>query len=585
MGNYCDLHTNKHLSFGRLEVYKVVTRHFASNIIWKVLVGILASAISVYVFSRLLNVAIPRSVPLIFIVLGTATVTLSRQLFQEVLQWEAGQNRQRVAIYGAGAAGVRLRQSLINSDKYKVVSFVDDNDKLINNFIKGLRVISFETAKNEVEKKNITSIFLAIPSASDIRRSELIHRLNNLDIEIKTIPGLHEILDGARNVEDLDHLSIESLLQRPISQANETLMRKSVNGKGVLVTGGGGSIGSEICEHVIKQKPKMLLILDISEYNLYQIERRILNICKRRQIKFITRIGSVQNEQLLTDLFATFKIDTVFHAAAYKHVPIAEDNVVETVQNNIFGTATLIEISQKFKLKNFCFISTDKAVRPTNVMGATKRVAELICQLEARRLEHPTFSIVRFGNVFASSGSAIPLFKEQIKAGGPITVTHPNVERYFMSISEAAQLVIQATSLAKGGEVFVLEMGEPIKILELAKKMARLRGLNPTTEEQACGKEKSIKIEFTGLRSGEKLYEELFIDSNSLQTAHPKIRMAREKNKPFQELTDLLSELKKACDKRDTEEIKTYLQMQTLDTRSRKERRMLSRCDHHLLTF
>lgn len=441
-------------------------------------------------------------------------------------------SRRRVLIYGAGSAGRQLAAGLANSDEMTVVGFVDDDVTLQGSVLNGKIIYSPDGLEKLIPKLRIADLLLALPSASRTRRNEILSLARDTHTSIRTLPGLADLAHGRVTVNDLRELDIEDLLGRDAVAPNQLLLSKNIAGKKVLVTGAGGSIGSELCRQALKLRPEILLLIEQSEINLYSIHNELENLIKQHElddIRIVPLLGSVQNEMRMNSILSTWKPDTIYHAAAYKHVPLVEHNPAEGVRNNVFGTLNLAKLAKKNNIRDFVLISTDKAVRPTNIMGASKRVAELILQSMATEAGDTRFSMVRFGNVLGSSGSVVPRFRQQIKAGGPVTITDAAITRYFMTIPEAAQLVIQASAMAHGGEVFVLDMGEPVKILDLAERMIELSGLQLQNAENPDG---DIKIDFIGLRPGEKLYEELLIGDDPKATNHPKIMMARDEFYP-----------------------------------------------------
>lgn len=451
-----------------------------------------------------------------------------------------------VAIYGAGAAGQKLAAMLRRAAEYHPVVFLDDAPGLHGRMVEGLPVLAASSPKliDRLQSRGVKQIYLAIPSLSASRRRRVLESLGTLPFHVRSVPALPELIGGGAKLDQLTEIGIEDLLGRDPVPPIPGLLEKCIRGKGVLITGGGGSIGSELCRQVVALRPRELVVLEQSEIALYLIEQELLTLAGgfdgTPELSF--QLGSVTDAPRLKGLFTEFDIDTVYHAAAYKHVPIVEHNPSEGLRNNVLGTWKVARAAAAAGVGHFVLISTDKAVRPTNVMGATKRVSELIVQALAE--EHPgsIFSMVRFGNVLGSSGSVVPLFRKQIENGGPITLTHPEVTRFFMTIPEAVQLVIQAGAMARGGEVFVLDMGEPVKILDLAIKMVRLSGLIVRDSANPQG---NIAIEITGLRPGEKLYEELLIGGDVSGTEHPRILRARERKADWKRLEAELEALDK----------------------------------------
>lgn len=468
--------------------------------------------------------------------------------------------KEPVIIYGAGSSGMQLVVALQNGDQYLPVAFVDDSHTMLGSTVHGIRVYSPNSLYELIESYSVRQILLAIPSATHAERKEILNRLEHLPVHVKTVPDLFDMVSGKVNVDQVRDIDIEDLLGRDIVPPNPELLGACINGQSVMVTGAAGSIGSELCRLIININPRRLILLDSFEYGLYEIENelreKLKDIENGEKIEIVALLGSVCNRVQMESAIQSFSVDTVYHVAAYKQVPMVEKNIVEGVQNNIFGTLISAQVAERYEVKNFVLISTDKAVRPTNFMGATKRFAEQVLQAIARGECATRFSIVRFGNVLGSSGSVVPLFRKQISSGGPVTVTHPEVTRYFMTVQEAAQLVIQAGSMATGGDVFVLDMNEPIRIVDLAKKMVHLMGYDIKDENSYRG---DIAIEYTGLRPGEKLHEELMIGESVTGTEHPKIVRAEEETLSWEALQKLLDRLRKACSNIDLQEIRTVL--------------------------
>jgi FlaA1/EpsC-like NDP-sugar epimerase len=456
-------------------------------------------------------------------------------------------NRERVVIFGAGAGGAQLIEALFSGDDYLPVALVDEKSALHGTRIQGLKVYPSADLETIVAKTGATGILLAIPSASRRRRRQVLQRLSEFPVHVQTMPEIRDIVTGKARVDEVREVNVEDLLGRDPVPPMQDLLEKSLAGKNVMITGAGGSIGSELCRQILMLRPKRLVCLDMSEPALYSIERELGRALTERGIdcEIIALLGTVLDEERLKEAFQAFSIQIVYHAAAYKHVPIVEQNVFQGVRNNVFGTLAAANAAVAAKVDTFVLISTDKAVNPTSVMGATKRLSELILQARNTMPTDTKFCMVRFGNVLESSGSVVPLFREQIHNGGPVTVTHPDIIRYFMTIPEASQLVIQAGAMATGGDVFVLDMGKPVRIEDLAHRMINLMGLTVRDENSPEG---DIEIKYIGLRPAEKLYEELLIGSNVSGTDHPRIMRAAEDFLSNRDLDPLLNELRAAAD-------------------------------------
>jgi len=461
---------------------------------------------------------------------------------------------KNIIIYGAGSAGIQLLGALKYSEAHQPVAFIDDNKNLYKQRLNGLCIYALSDLKVLIETLQIDEILLAIPSASRQSKRHVIAQLESYSIRVKTLPSVAELATGKVQIEDLREVSVDDLLGRDSVVPDAHLLSANIHNKVIMVTGAGGSIGSELCRQIIALQPQQLILFEQSEFALYQIERELL---KSASIEVIPVLGSVMHQKRVERVCQSFQVQTVYHAAAYKHVPMVEKNPIEGVQNNIFGTLYCALAAINSKVETFVLISTDKAVRPTNTMGATKRFAELILQALAQRPSVLTrFTMVRFGNVLGSSGSVVPLFREQIRLGGPVTVTDPNIIRYFMTIPEAAQLVIQAGAMGQGGDVFVLDMGEPVRILDLAKRMIHLSGLDIQQKSNPRG---DIEIVFTGLRPGEKLYEELLIGDNVSPTQHARILRAEEEVLTWKQINILLKAFNAASIKGNSMEIRQLL--------------------------
>jgi len=532
--------------FTRTGLYRAVIRYMASKAFSTLALGITLSALVLATSSFITQANLPRSSIIIYWFTAFALLGGPRLFIRNIVNQLNNVKKEAVLVYGAGNQGIALTSALNNSDQYRAVAFLDDNNKKQKMSIQGLKVHSPNKITALAESHDVKKVLLALGNANPAQRKQLIERISDTRLEILTTPAVQDIISGKAKIEEIKEIEIEDLLGRDCVKPDQTLLSSNIQEKVVLVTGAGGSIGSELCRQIIKLKPDKLVLLELNEFSLYNIEQELNNYCKAQKlnIAIVSILGSVQKQTRLTTIFKTFNVETIYHAAAYKHVPMVEHNVVEGVRNNVFGTWYCAEAAISAGVKNFVLISTDKAVRPTNVMGTSKRLAELVLQALAQRQNNTRFCMVRFGNVLGSSGSVVPLFHKQIKQGGPITVTHPDIIRYFMTIPEAAMLVIQAGSMGKGGDVFVLDMGEPVKITALAQKMIRLSGLTEKTESEPNG---DIEIQFSGLRPGEKLYEELLIGENVEGTIHKRIMTADEVHLNWPETHNLLNHLDKAC--------------------------------------
>ncbi len=532
--------------FTRTGLYRAVIRYMASKAFNTLALGITLSALVLATSSFITQANLPRSSIIIYWFTAFALLGGPRLFIRNIVNQLNNIKKEAVLVYGAGNQGIALTSALINSEQYRAVAFLDDDHKKQKMLIQGLKVHTPNNISALAESHNVKKVLLALGNASSMQRKQLIERISNTNLEILTTPAVQDIISGKAKIEEIKEIEIEDLLGRDCVIPDQALLNSNIQEKVVLVTGAGGSIGSELCRQIVKLKPKELILLELNEFSLYSIEQELNNYCQAHKlnITIVSILGSIQKQNRLTTIFKTFKVETIYHAAAYKHVPMVERNVVEGVRNNVFGTWYSAEAAISAGVKNFVLISTDKAVRPTNIMGTSKRLAELVLQALAKRQSSTRFCMVRFGNVLGSSGSVVPLFRKQIKRGGPITVTHPDIIRYFMTIPEAAMLVIQAGSMGKGGDVFVLDMGDPVKITTLAQKMIHLSGLTEKTESEPNG---DIVIEFTGLRPGEKLYEELLIGDDVAGTEHPRIMTANEIDLSWPETHNLLNRLDTAC--------------------------------------
>jgi FlaA1/EpsC-like NDP-sugar epimerase len=535
--------------FIRLGLYRAVIRFMEDRVLFVVASGVTLSVLLLSALVALTHSSgLSRGVLGIYWLLAIVYVGATRFLARSYLLRAERQedSRKPVVIYGAGRSGTQLALALKAGRDYLPVAFVDDNSAIQDVELAGLRVHSPHALADIIAAKGVEEILLAVPSASRQRRAEIINGLEHLQRKVKLLPSMSELVSGNITAESVREVEIDDLLGRDTVSPDVSLLEKCITGKVVLVSGAGGSIGSELCRQIVRMKPARLVLMELSEFALYSIEQELSGLCadKNLAVEIIPLLGSVIHLHRNERIMKSFGVQTVYHAAAYKHVPLVEHNPIEGVRNNAVGTRRMAEAALAAGVETFVLISTDKAVRPTNVMGATKRLAELVLQGLARKGGGTRFCMVRFGNVLGSSGSVVPLFRKQIAAGGPITLTHPEITRYFMTIPEAAQLVIQAGSMGQGGEVFVLDMGQPVRIMDLARRMIRLSGLTVKDEHRPDG---DIAIEIVGLRPGEKLYEELLIGKNVEGTAHPLILRAYEHELPWPVLEERLTALDVAC--------------------------------------
>ncbi len=505
-------------------------RYVSTEVAVLLALGSGGSGLSLLLTSLVLGSFIPWTVSVIYTALLFIFVCSSRFTIRALFRLGGSNNRKKLAVYGAGEAGVQILQSLRTSPEYQVCMIIDDDHKIHGKEIFGLRIVNFAEAEKKFDNFHIDTVLLAIPSMGSSARQKILDRITKQTIEVKTIPPVAALINGSAKITEFNDVAIEDLLGREHVAPLPDLMGKNVELKEVLVTGAGGSIGSELCRQIISLRPKKLLLLDVSELAVYTIYEEIKTQASTIGVELVPLVGSIQDRPFVKASLLHNNVDTIYHAAAYKHVPLMEQNILQAVKNNTLGTLVLAEEAVDANVASFTLVSTDKAVNPTNIMGASKRLAERVCQMMGMEQSETHFSVVRFGNVLGSSGSVVPLFKKQIATGGPVTLTHTNVTRYFMTIGEAVQLVIQASSLAKQNEVFVLDMGSPVKIKDLAFKMVRLSGLKPYLENGVDTGENmgDIAIRITGLRPGEKMYEELSYGDNLFGTAHPRIMMVNE---------------------------------------------------------
>lgn len=546
------------LAFVRLGLYRAVVRYVGFKVLSLVFATVLVSGVVLCVAAYLMGIALPVSAVVNYVLIVFLLTGGCRLIVREGYQRAMSRKKDRVLIYGAGSAGRQLAQALFNGSEFHPVVFADDDPTLQETTVLGMLVIAPHHIEGAVQEGDIQRILLALPSTSRSRRREILETLEGLPVKVQTVPGMADMVLNDLAIDQLQDVHVEDLLGRDSVTPDARLMEKHITGLTVLVTGAGGSIGSELCRQILQQRPKTLLLYELSEFALYSIEKELLNVCEQQGIgaEVIPVIGTVQRRNRIETVLKSFNVDTVYHAAAYKHVPLVECNMVEGVRNNVFGTWHTAEAAIAAGVKQFVLISTDKAVRPTNVMGTTKRLSELVLQALALRQSTTRFCMVRFGNVLGSSGSVVPLFKEQIERGGPVTVTHQDITRFFMTIPEAAQLVIQAGTMGHSGSVFVLDMGDSVKIIDLARKMIRLSGLEEKTDDNPHG---DIAIEFTGLRPGEKLYEELLIGDNVEASDHPRILRANEQSLAWDAMAQLLNQLDDICQRFAIDELREAL--------------------------
>lgn len=546
------------ISFG---LYRAIFRHAGWGAFRVILQACVLYGIAyVAVFTLVGIETIPRTTGIIQPILLLLFVGGARAIARFIL---GGRYRQilrretrRAVVYGAGSAGRQLAAALISAHEMQIVGFVDDDDRLQGSTLDGRPIYPLSKLPAIVTKLRVSDVLLAIPSASRSRRNEIIQQIQELPVVIRTLPAVLDLAHGRVTINDLRELDIEDLLGREPVRPSEDLLQRKIHGKVVMVTGAGGSIGSELSRQILQLRPRALLLVDMNEYNLYSIHHELVSAATEGAVQLVPLLVSVSDEARMQTVFAAYTPETIYHAAAYKHVPMVESNQLEGIRNNVFGTCCTARLAMQHGAKDFVLISTDKAVRPTSMMGTTKRVAEQALQAMAAEGSETVLSMVRFGNVLGSSGSVVPLFRQQIKKGGPLTVTDARITRYFMTIPEAAQLVLQAGAMAGGGEVFVLDMGEPIRIYDLARRMIELSGLAVRDEQNPDG---DIAIEYVGLRDGEKLFEELLIGDNPIPTFHPRILKAHDAFRPWTELSIDLARLEHSVANGDTAEARAIL--------------------------
>ncbi|MDO5058308.1 MAG: nucleoside-diphosphate sugar epimerase/dehydratase [Neisseria sp.] len=548
--------------FVKLGLYRAVTRYLGSKVISTALIGSLASALMLVAVNSILGNPFTPAVSVVYFVMLFVLITGSRFVVRAILSGHHPAyhaDSVPVLIYGAGNSGRRLLEAVKQEGGYRAVAFIDDNPAIQQATIGDLTVYRPSETARLIEQFHIKKILLALPNLNHEARRAIIRSLGDHPCEVLSLPSIRDWMDGRPSLGALKKISAEDLLGREPVAPDAALMAKDIAGKTVMVTGAGGSIGSELCRQILQNRPKKLVLFELSEYSLYRIEKELREIPfsdGHERPEIVPLLGSVQQRKRLLNAMQTFGVQTIYHAAAYKHVPMVEYNTLEGIRNNVFGTLFSAEAAIEAGVETFVLISTDKAVRPTNTMGASKRLSELVLQALAAEQDNTRFCMVRFGNVLGSSGSVVPVFTKQIAAGGPVTLTHPEITRYFMTIPEAAQLVIQAGAMGQGGDVFVLDMGESVKIIDLARQMIRLSGLTVKDENHPHG---DIEIKITGLRPGEKLYEELLIGEAVAGTPHPRILTANETLLPWPQLSELLAELDQACKQGDQAQARALL--------------------------
>ena len=548
--------------FGGLGLYRHVIRHMGNHAMLAVVKGATITAIAVATVAYMVPLrGFPRSVPIIFWLLTLLYVSGTRFAFRAYFQWlqQRLRSRRSIIIYGAGSKGVELSRLLEQQGDYEPIAYLDDNKSLQKRMINGLYVYAPRALEKLIADTDVSEVFVAVNSTEVEDRRRIIEFLEPHNLRVRLIPDIVELISGRQTVADIRDVELDDLLGRDAVAPLSHLLQSSVSGRNVLVTGAGGSIGSELCRQIVRQSPRLVVLLDQSEFGLFEVQRNLKHIVNDEEldVPVVAVLGSVTNSVLMRRTLESYHVDTVYHAAAYKHVGLVEHNVIEGLKNNTFGTLYAAQAAMEKGVKDFILISTDKAVRTTSVMGASKRLAEMVLQALQVNSEHTCFSMVRFGNVLGSSGSVVPLFEEQIAAGGPVTVTHADVTRYFMTIPEAAQLVMQAASMAKGGDVFLLDMGKPMRIMELAERMVRLKGFTLRDEAHPDGE---IEIKITGLNPGEKLHEELLVGEAVTGTDHRKIMRAQEHFVVWPELRAALDTLEQACDAYDYQAIKKFIE-------------------------
>lgn len=562
------------LMFFGLGLYRVIVRYMTDRGVYLILIGATVSAIVMFAVSQFFSLNVPRSVPGIYLALVLVVIIGARFSMRSLFLSLKDRNRIPVLIYGAGEVGRQLLSSLEQSNNYRPSFFIDDNPKLENTEIRGIRVFNRVDGEKHAHRLGIKTALLALSDREPETRRVIAQRLASWGVEVKVIPNILDLVSGRVRISNLRRITVEELLGREPVLPMPEYMSATTLGRSVMVTGAGGSIGSELCRQILQQGPKKLTLFEASEPALYHIYEELIDRCEKMNLdaEIVPVLGSVVNEESVRRAFSEHDVENVYHAAAYKHVPLVESNMLEGLRNNVLGTLHVARLAGQMGVEHFTLISTDKAVRPTNVMGATKRVAELVMQANAKQYAKTKYCAVRFGNVLGSSGSVIPKFESQIQAGGPITLTHPEINRYFMTIPEAAQLVIQASAMSVRGEIYLLDMGRPIKILDLARTMARTMGRDTFIEGVEPANVDAIAIKITGLRPGEKLYEELLVTGDEQPTLHPRVRAETSNLVDLNQVDAWLEDIHRMCNEGRSADVVPFLSELPIEYSSEQSR-------------